>query len=639
MEAIVLAGLVGLGYVISKSTKHVQQTNKTEGFDVLPIPKRTTTLTNPELDIMYQYPNGQIYPSEFENSDPKGTSFDYATRKEKTVPENSQLPRQSPSKNNIPTVEFRTDGIEKIPTYVEDEYVISPLSGEKIHSSEFKHNNMQPFFGGRIRQNTDPNVNKPILDAYNGSDSLGLKKVEVETMFSSMKPFGNPHGNESNVSFIQSRMEMPATASRNGEKPFEPIRSAPAIGEKGGTLGKGGFHQFEVNEIMRPKTTNEIRVATDPQETYMKPVIPGAHFIGLPSEDTGDICKYRPERYYEDPTGSRYFTTTGDVIKESVRPVQILQHTTRPETTQEYGGPAKSQDFNPSYVSGSYRSPMTQQYADSGYRNVNLEGYMPSSNIDNENSDYGKHSYTPLPNERSLTEERNIGLNLKPSDTGNVSIHFQDNARPTRRSETIGNIRTAGSPVGFNGGEIPLFTVRDPKDIARTTVKEGTIYANKFGIAGPNSAPSRIKVYDPEDIARKTQKESLMKNSWYGPSSSFAKDLTDHTASENMRTDTSKEQIAKGRKPIAGAGENPLFTGDHGIQKTHKLNSDFINNRSLVVNRSIGVTPGAEDMGQFTFRTPLDNTLGIKRNTEDIIQAALSNPLLKNQSLHSVGKQ
>lgn len=282
---------------------------------------------------------------------------------------------------------------------------------------------------------------------------------------------------------------------------------------------------------------------------------------------------------------------------------------------------------------------MTQQYAGTVNRNMSVEGYMPSSVIDTENGDYGKHSYIPLPNERSQTEERNIGLNLVPSDTGNVSIHYQDDARPTRRGETIGSLRTAGTPTGLNGGATHLVTVWDPKDVARTTVKESTIFLDKFGIAGPTSAPARTKVYDPEDIARRTQKEVLSsRNSWYGPMGGSIQDLTDHTATENMRTDPIKEQIARGRKPIAGAGEVAVFSGDHGIQKTHKLDADSINSRALSGNRTIGTTPGAADLGQFTFRVPLDDTLGLKRNTVDIIQSAINNPLLKNQTLFSAGK-
>jgi hypothetical protein len=38
----------------------------------------------------------------------------------------------------------------------------------------------------------------------------------------------------------------------------------------------------------------------------------------------------------------------------------------------EYEGPAPSQAFGESYVVGSYRSPMAQQYGGAGYRNADM---------------------------------------------------------------------------------------------------------------------------------------------------------------------------------------------------------------------------------------------------------------------------
>jgi hypothetical protein len=70
---------------------------------------------------------------------------------------------------------------------------------------------MQPFFGGRIKQNIAPQANTSRLDSYNGNGSTQIKKREVENMFeTSRAPYGNPFGMEDNTDFFQSRIATQA---------------------------------------------------------------------------------------------------------------------------------------------------------------------------------------------------------------------------------------------------------------------------------------------------------------------------------------------------------------------------------------------------------------------------------------------
>jgi hypothetical protein len=223
---------------------------------------------------------------------------------------------------------------------------------------------------------------------------------------------------------------------------------------------------------------------------------------------------------------------------------------------------------------------------------------------------------------------------LSPADTGQVIQPFEDIARPTRRAETIGNIRQTGTPVRYEGGA-PMVTVWDPMDVARTTVKETTIYLDRPGIAAANEgAPARLKVYDPDDIARPTQKSQLSANlSWSGPGISASQDQMDETFAYNMRTNPNKEQIARGRKPIAGSGQDALFNGDPGKQNSKKLDTDFINDRPMAVNRPIGgggMTSGVGDIGRVEFRVPLKLDVSRQRNMYDVVSAVDNNPLMQS---------
>jgi hypothetical protein len=175
-------------------------------------------------------------------------------------------------------------------------------------------------------------------------------------------------------------------------------------------------------------------------------------------------------------------------------------------------------------------------------------------------------------------------------------------------------------------------TVWDPKDIARTTVKESTIYLDRMGIMAAGVAPERLKVYDPDDIARPTQKSQLSSGlSWTGPGGNGAwSDAMDPTAAYNMRTNPNKEQIARGRKPIAGSGSSATFNGDPGRQLSKKLDVDIMNDRALAVNRSVDITPGVGDIGRVEYRVPLNLDVSRERNTYSAVEALENNPLMQS---------
>ena len=673
MEIAALSGLLGLGWVVSRAGQKKSSAPPTlsasqsmaqnvasskvlppadrerpllrEGFmpaargpnsDPLTVAPKGAAATGfgPELDMMYQMPNGQTYPSE-PSTGPYGTALGYSSNKPPYAPGYTPgtMPAPSPIDSNVPMMEYRSDNTESSPTYIDSDYVVSPLSGQTIPSNEFKHNNMQPFFGGRIKQNMAPQANVSVLDAYNGNGSTQMKKREVENMFeTSRAPYGNPYGMEDNTEFFQSRITSQAPIARNGERPFEPTKVGSGIGEKFGFAGKGGFQQLEINEIMRPKDTNDLRVISNPKETYDTPMVPGGHFIGTSAEvsDVGEVRKYKPDTFYIDETGERFFVTNGELIKETVRSTQVLPHTTRPETSVEYEGVASSQDFGESYVTGSYRMPMSQQYGGAGYRNADMTTYY-TKDMGAQEADYGKSSIEIRPNERNETSERVMALNAVPAENGMVIAHYTDDARPTRRAETTGNIRMTGTPITY-AERAPAITVWDPKDIARTTVKESTIYLDRPGIMAAASAPNRLKVYDPDDIAKPTQKSQLSNNlAWTGPGGNGAwNDVIDPSFAYNMRTNPNKEQIARGRKPIAGSGSSATFNGDPGRQMSKKLDADFINDRALAINRSLDITPGVGDIGRVEYRVPLKLDVSRERNTYSAVEAVDNNPLMQS---------
>jgi hypothetical protein len=594
--------------------------------------------------MMYETSYGKTYPSQPNPATASGLlPTDYARTSPQFVnlAENPAMePNQdggsrmfSPVPQSIdaakPSVAMNAPGIEQNPNYLSGDTVVSPLSGQVMSSKEFVHNNMQPFYGGRVKQNMNIDTNVSILDSYTGSGSTQINKREVESMFDSNKsPFGNPFGMEDNTDFFQSRMEDPAMRRRDGERPFEPVKVGAAIGEKFGSTGKGGFQQFEVNEQMinNIRRTDDLRTADNPKLSYKGTVVRGQQFIGKSMENPGEVRKYRPDGFFVDQEGERFVGAFSEESqRESVRPVQVMPYTTRTDTTTELIGPAASQEFGENYVTGSYRTPMHQQFGGAGMRNADMTTYT-SANTDAEENDYGKSGYEVRPNERYYTVDRVMGLNVTPADTQANTVHYADDSRPTRREETSGNIRQTGTPVGYAGGA-PAITVWDPTDVARTTVKETTVKWDYRGIAAPADGPTRLTVYDPDDIARPTQKAQISaKSEYYGGVKAATEKFTSHQQAYNMRLNPNKEAVAKLPKPFAGNGGLGTFNSNV-TQTSKKLDVDIIDDRALAVNNVVGLPPGAGDIGQVKYRAPLKLDVSTERNMQVMVDAVNNNPL------------
>ena len=630
MEAIAVFGLVSLGYLVTKLSEKKEPFQTNQPVSPLQTNEKGNSVKAPnqELDLQYKTPSGQIYPSE-PNPGPHGNAFSFGTI---TPPPAKTVPSPEPIDTVSAQVSMNSNNLEENPNYIAEPFVTSVLSGQTISSSDFTHNNMVPFFGGRVRQNVGPQTNTGILDSYTGSGVTQIKKKEVETMFNTgQTPFGNPFGLEDHTDYLQDRVELPR--NRAGEKPFEPVRVGAGVGERFGSTGKGGFQQMEVNQLMMemmPKT-DDIRTADNPKLTYKGQIVPGQRFVADSSHNPGEVRKYKPDTFFIDESGERFIGAFAqDAQKETTRPVQVMKYTTRTDTTSELIGPAGSQEFGESYVVGSYRTPMAQQYGGAGFRNANMTEYY-TKNMDAPEADYGRSSIEIRPNERLATSTRTMGLNLAPADTGAVPTHYTDKARPTYRGETIGNIRQTGTPVGYAQGAPALTVWTD--DVARTTVKETTINWNYMGLPSSASQPNKLKVYDPDDIARPTQKSQISANSeYFGTPTGALQDFTSHDAAYNMRSNPTKERVAQGRKPMSGNGGLAIFTGDVH-QTSKKIDADIVNDRANAVNRSLDYNAGVGDIGQVRYRVPLKLDQSMERNQREVIAAVEGNPLMTNQSL------
>jgi hypothetical protein len=525
METLAFLGLLGAGYMVGKN--RTKATTVKEGFadstrtvapgsdrtprdaPTVPGKPRQVSTVGPAAkgyDTMFQLPAGGMLPSE---PNPSAVQGDYLHFPVSPV----SLPNQNNMMEAAAALQMRPDGWEDA---TPRNGFVSALSGIEFRPGEFKHANMVPF-AKKFTQSLIDTANTSTLDDYTGSGKVLYAKREQGPMFEPTKePTGNPFGFESTTEFMETRVVE--SRNRANERPMESIRVGPGLNQGYTHLPSGGFQQQAGEDYVQARMprTNDLRVATNPKLTYATAVVPGKHFITTSgtAETTGEVRKYNPDTFYLNENGERNFVTTGADLKAAVRSAQVIKHTTRPETSKSYAGVAGQSEGKATYTVGSTRAPLVKQMGSYGYRNADLTGNF-NPDTDASQNDYGKAGVEILPNERYFTGERVHATNLAP-DAREGTQHYMDEARPTRAEETIDNPREAGNFSALGAGVSEKPAVYDPRDVARTTIKETTIDNDWMGMAAPADAAPKLTVYDPNDVARTTIKETTEDNDWIG---------------------------------------------------------------------------------------------------------------------------
>lgn len=649
MEVAALAGLLAVGYALTKGGGGKQTEAEEEGFQVgpdgLPMflpnggqpeplyredrtapgaptvpgkPRQPARLADGEYDLYYKLPSGgSLKSNPYTQPDlyPRDLAF--------STPAPALTP-QSPQTAVTPQVRMNNPAeVEAPPIYNSGRTVVSALTGLPVAAEDFTHNNMVPFFRGMVKQNMRDETNRGLLDSMVGTGYDQIGKREQAPLFDPHRePTGNVYGLESATDFMQDRMLLPT--NRANEKPIESTRVGPGISQGYSSLPIGGFQQLDINEVMRGfKSVDETRVASDPKITYEGQIVPGKS-LALQRGDLGEVRKYRPDTFFLNESGERNFVTAGENTKPTERPAQVMKFQAREEYKSENVGPAVYADAKATYNVPSFRAPHATQQDTYGYRNADGSTYGVR-NTDAENNDFGRAGYDLRTNQRNVTSERGQALNLT----------------------------VAGAPKAL--------TVYDPNDVARTTVRESTGANDWIGIAAAVNA-TKLTVYDPTDITRVTGRNTLTepdkalnvtragmpgqstlsfpdgmrnttksalsaKSDYTGSAGAYVSNEQVYDYAYNMRQNPTKELIASGRRPTAGAGALSLFNGEDYMNVTHRrLDVDSLNDRATTSDRVIGPPPGAEAMGLQRPRQPLRLDISKDRNIHQILDSLDDNP-------------
>jgi|LauGreDrversion4_1035100.scaffolds.fasta_scaffold02903_6 hypothetical protein len=341
------------------------------------------------------------------------------------------------------------------------------LTGDYVAKTDFKHNNMIPFYGGKIKGQVYNNNNaETILDNMIGSGSQVIKKIEQAPLFKPQDNMQWAHGAPNSSDFYQSRVNPGMKISN--VKPFETEYVGPGLNQGYTTQGSGGYNSgMESRDSWLPKTVDELRVATNPKmeyslENHQGPSYSHVQNVGI----IGKVEKYNPDTFFIQ-TQDRWLTTTGQEKGQMLRPIEEVHSTTRATTTQSYTGVAGPADRVANYVPGSYEEAKRNE--------LPMCDVGPSAAMnrgDHADKDNALKSHTNYVNNRSTMRQPDSIRSGFGRAIGAVIAPLMDAFNPTRREEYSGNYRIYGDA----GSRVPDSYVLNPNDVAPTTIKETTLY-------------------------------------------------------------------------------------------------------------------------------------------------------------------
>jgi hypothetical protein len=352
-----------------------------------------------------------------------------------------------------------------------DTNTFQSLSGEVMKSADLKHNNMQAFIGmkevAQFREGFDDGAQK--LQTFTGRGMEIQRKTEVPCMFEPTAGMGYVCGMPSVSDFFKERTQ--AGKNRNNDFPIEQIRVGKGLGRGFTSDPSGGFQQSDTLDYVRPKTVDELRVATKPRMTYeLPPQGPAGSQINQSADQThvGEFSKNRPDKFYEQ-TQDMLLHTTGAYHKETGRPIQEVKPTARVDTHVTYEGNAHNKTSHPGTGEG---------------------------------DTYGKEGIMTFNNSRQLTGERTVFNNLRSTVNAIIAPLF-DLFRHTTKEYMI----DAPQQNGVLQAQIPSKpTTYDPVNhIMRTTIKETTVQDTTI----TNLKGSNKLTMPNEDETRTTVRETV----------------------------------------------------------------------------------------------------------------------------------
>lgn len=485
---------------------------------------------------------------------------------------------------------------------------IYSMTGSYVDSNQFKHNNMVPFVGKKVRSYAYKNeMSESILDNMTGSGSQIIKKIEQASLFKPEKDLNFANGTPNNSDFYQSRVN-PGLITNN-EKPFESIQVGPGLNQGYSSQGSNGFNSgMESRDSWLPKNVDQLRVDTNPKMEYSLfnhegPAQSNIKQLG----SIGRVEKQRPDAFFIN-TQDRWLTTTGAEKGETLRPIQEMGNLKRADTVINYTSPAVNTQGQLGYAPTEYEKSKRREPQTENIPHCNAIG--KGTFVDGDNN---LKSHTNYSTNRSTMKQPDTIRNIFGGAIGAVVAPIMDFIRPSRKEETVNNVRVYGEGMG---SKVPSNYVINPKDTTHTTIKETTIFSPNFNINNQKEGVY-VNTHTPTDFTQRDttcydsmgnvggQNGSMVYNSSYAQNNNDVKSQTIHN------------------RPNQGGMQ--MFNNNMNVTSKNP-NDACYNTRMITPSSVIKMPPSKENYGRTNSDSYNYNKIENDRMQGDLLQAFRSNP-------------
>ena len=495
---------------------------------------------------------------------------------------------------------------------------ITSMTGHTMDKGEFKHNNMVPFFGSKIKGATaDFNGRESILDNLQGNGSQQKRKEEVAPLFNPETNVQYTHGVPNQTEFMMSRVNQ--SMKMSNVTPWDQIQVGPGLNQGYGTAGSAGFNSgMEARQEWMPKTVDQLRVETNPKLTFglnghQGPAIAPVINLGL----EGKVEKNQPDTYYT-LGPDRWFTTTGAEKAQTARGIEILQDQNRQCTTGEYFGNVAVGDGEATYVNGVHETPKRPVLNS----NATMAAHARQQNTIS-STDYGIKGYKALPNNRSTTQHE---LELNPiSGIGKAVIApLLDFLRPTKKENVVGNLRLNGN-MNNNNTRNYVYNPNDKTKITNRQMTERKVDMNHLNVDGAQARDGyMVSRQQPTNVQRDTT--SYYHMGGVGGGTNAEGDMS-YVSAYKQRNNVNKRQ-----NNVVKPGGTQMFNGQANLS-TIRPDCDRVNQRNNVPNGGPSIISSTMNYGGLQNMQSLSESVNMARMQPDILTAFKQNPY--TQSLHS----
>ena len=489
------------------------------------------------------------------------------------------------------------------------------MTGNYLNSEQFKHNNMVPFNGGKVKGRTyDVNINESVLDNMIGSGSQVIKKIEQAPLFKPEQNMQWAYGMPNQSDFYQSRVN-PAMKNNN-VKPFDSIMVGPGLDQGYGINGSNGYNSgMEARDKWLPKTVDQLRVDTNPKLEYelINHEGPANSFIKTAptTQMLGRVEKQRPDTFFIN-TQDRWLTTTGAEKGETLRPIQELGILRRNDIATEYMGPAGAIDVKATTAPQNFEKSKRHEAFQGGVNHSRATGQGNHTD-----KDMFLRSHTNYENHRSTVKQPETLRSGFSGAIGAVVAPIMDMFRPTRKDETINNVRVYGDAGTSFMVKGPVY---NPQDTTATTIKETTLYSPNFNINNQKEGIYVNNYTSPDNTQRDTTSCE-----YYTSAGGYATGYGDmsYEAAYMQHNNDIKSQTIMNRP---NQGGTQIFNQQMHLS-TIKSDSDRLDGRVNPAFSSISsLPPSVNTYGAIRAPQYYNECAGCDRIQPDILSAFKNNP-------------